>query len=200
MAACDKVLNTTELLEHIITFLPPRQILKVGRVCKSWKALIDDSTQITHARRLKPKALLPAWRNQRELAEPLYDVGAHIRIHPGLNPLSLGRDPYWPTGADESLPMKCLSFGVSGTREERAEANEPGAHEYLTSPPVQALYIKIMYWGMWHEIHGDYMLLENINGLRGRDLQDLDAKITMQTQGYHVWRKIEGWFDEALEE
>lgn len=104
-----------------------------------------------------------------------------------------------PEESEETDPMKGHSFKLVGTREERAGAGEPDAHEYLTSPPVQALLVKISYWDVQHQIHAGYTLLENGKGLCGRDLHDLDAKITRQTEGYHSWRMIEGWCSEEME-
>lgn len=38
-----KVLDTAELLEHILSFLPLKKLVGKQRVCKSWKALIETS-------------------------------------------------------------------------------------------------------------------------------------------------------------
>ena len=39
----EQVLNTTELLEHIISFLPMPQVLGKARVARNWKAVIGES-------------------------------------------------------------------------------------------------------------------------------------------------------------
>jgi hypothetical protein len=42
-SATETVLNTTELLEHILSFLPMIQILGKTRVSRNWKAVVDGS-------------------------------------------------------------------------------------------------------------------------------------------------------------
>lgn len=49
MAACEATLNTCEILEHIIAFLPHDSILRAERVCKTWKTLVESSTKIAQA-------------------------------------------------------------------------------------------------------------------------------------------------------
>jgi hypothetical protein len=43
LTAAEQVLNTTELLEHILSFLPMPKVLGKSRVSRNWKAVIDDS-------------------------------------------------------------------------------------------------------------------------------------------------------------
>lgn len=45
-SACRDVLGTTELLEHIISFLPMRKIFEVQRVAKQWRNVIGTSPTI----------------------------------------------------------------------------------------------------------------------------------------------------------
>jgi hypothetical protein len=46
IAAAEQVLNTTELLEHILFFLPMPQVLGKSRVSRDWKAVIDESPDL----------------------------------------------------------------------------------------------------------------------------------------------------------
>lgn len=82
MAARDAVLNTCELLEHIISYLPPHQIAPASRVCKTWKTLIDDSAKISRAR----CCLVPIRESPRGPGRPytVYARDSDILFHVGL--------------------------------------------------------------------------------------------------------------------
>ncbi|KAK3717979.1 hypothetical protein LTR37_005405 [Vermiconidia calcicola] len=54
MAASVRVLDTVELLEHILYKLPMRDLLLAQRVCKQWQAVIKDSKKLQRALFFEP--------------------------------------------------------------------------------------------------------------------------------------------------
>jgi hypothetical protein len=44
--ACDTAMNTTELLEHVLSHLPPKTILQTQRVSKYWRGVIATSPEL----------------------------------------------------------------------------------------------------------------------------------------------------------
>ncbi len=90
--AAAAALGTYELLEHILTFLPPRSIETAKRVCKAWKHIIKSSKRVQKAAVLLP--MVPSnkfLRFQRErlpgnASLPRYDAprATSIRLHPDL--------------------------------------------------------------------------------------------------------------------
>lgn len=81
----NKVFETTELLEHILTFIPTRQILLLQRTCSKWNTLIRESPTLRLHRFVEPQWQLPG--SQFELL-PLALPGLTIRRGP---PVHLGQ-------------------------------------------------------------------------------------------------------------
>lgn len=135
MAACDKALNITETLEHILSFLPPRQVLKAERVCKGWKEVIERSTQITRLHKVKAIRTLQS-PHVNETA-PVFPIGTDIRINPALAHLS----PI--VKYDRPHRMKLLYYCFKTEPGPLAAHRKLSAHDYLTSPPVCSLGIWI---------------------------------------------------------
>ena len=54
-SACQDVLGTTELLEHIISFLPMKMIFTIQSVTKQWRDVIATSPSIEEKIFLRPK-------------------------------------------------------------------------------------------------------------------------------------------------
>jgi hypothetical protein len=61
MSACNQVLNTTELLEGILVFLPLPDLLRCQAVTQQWKAVIANSLPIQQKLFLKPIKAETAW-------------------------------------------------------------------------------------------------------------------------------------------
>ncbi|KAM3414257.1 hypothetical protein BST61_g10912 [Cercospora zeina] len=57
--ACHNLLNTTELLENILSQLPIKDLLFAQRVCKTWKNCIDHSTTLQRGLFFAPTDLEP---------------------------------------------------------------------------------------------------------------------------------------------
>ena len=55
--ACDRALQTTELLELMLLHLPPKQVLLAQRVCLHWKNTISGSVKLQQALYFRPLQL-----------------------------------------------------------------------------------------------------------------------------------------------
>lgn len=80
-----EVFETTELLEHVLTFIPTRQILLLQRTCQKWNTLIRESPTLRLHRFVEPQWQLPG--SQFELL-PLALPGLTVR---GGSPVHLGQ-------------------------------------------------------------------------------------------------------------
>lgn len=54
MAACERVLNTYELLESVLAELSPYELGTATQVCKTWQTMISESTRIADITPLVP--------------------------------------------------------------------------------------------------------------------------------------------------
>ena len=55
-----KAVNTIEILEHVCTFLPSRQVLSLRLVNKKWRSLVYDSPQLSLHLFVEPRWSHPA--------------------------------------------------------------------------------------------------------------------------------------------
>lgn len=194
MAACNKVFSTYELLEHIITFLPPRHVLKVERVCKTWKAVIEDSIRIAHARCVTPSQLLPAWI---DCPDPLYAVGTDLRFNPTFT-TRVWDDPYFSKA--EQMPLQNQFFMV--TAHGLAQSTKQCSNDYLTGPPISSISITVFFApsGEIPQSRLARVLLESAEGLRMRDMEAVAAEATANTGGGQPWSEIDGLCIEAFDD
>jgi hypothetical protein len=79
MAAAQAALETPELLEIIITFVPAHQIHSLKSVSKYWNELIKSSQPIRKARCAKPVR----WSSKEDV--PTYGPNRKIELHPQIN-------------------------------------------------------------------------------------------------------------------
>lgn len=64
-------LTTTEILENVLSFLPPKNIFSVQRVCRQWKDVIDSSPAIQEKMFLRLQNKAPeTWRLTEENDQP----------------------------------------------------------------------------------------------------------------------------------
>lgn len=168
MAACDKALGICEILEHIIYFLPPRKILTVEPVSKTWKALIDNSKKITRARCLAPldSASIGSSTN------PVYETGADVRFHPLLQQTdTLSVYP-------NREPVLLHEYGCFVTNNSGLERfPDVDRSTYLTSPPMTSLWVAMRF--ETHSVDRPYACKQQVlraeRGLRFADLLDAAA-------------------------
>lgn len=89
-SAVQAVINTTELLEQIISHLPMRQIAATQRVARNWKEIIDGSPTIQALLWLRPAksgVLSPAHRIESPQASCMpHEVVYHRKVR--LNPFT----------------------------------------------------------------------------------------------------------------
>lgn len=196
MAARDAVLNTCELLEHIISYLPPHQIAPASRVCKTWKTLIDDSAKISRAR----CCLVPIRESPRGPGRPytVYARDSDILFHVGLGGEDKCRfsERANGDGPGRLTLLERRKFGFEITREsnylERLDAGE-----FLTSPPVQSLHVGLGF--CTPELGGATWDREvrAVGGVRVGDLLTVAAEVTEQMQRMEDWgavKSVAGWY------
>ena len=110
-SACQDVLGTTELLEHIISFLPMRKIFTVQQVSKQWRDIIATSPSIEEKMYLRLKTTpketcdprLMGWpyRALQRLGRPVPSTFTLVSLNPELR-------------HDEACTMRC--FGLTCAR------------------------------------------------------------------------------------
>lgn len=173
-AARDKALGIYEILEHIISFLPPRKILTVERVSRTWKALIDDSKKITRARCLVPldSASIGSSTN------PIYETGVGVRFHPLL------RQTDTLSVYHNHEPVLLYEHGCSVFRNYSLRRFlDADRSTYLTSPPMTSLCVDIQF-----ESDAGYACKEQMlsaeRGLRFADLLEAAARALSKADGW----------------
>jgi hypothetical protein len=95
-SACRKVFDTTELLEHIISFLPMKKIFTIQRVSKQWRAVIATSPsieekmflrlKITPKETCEPSALGWSHNGLWRLQRPPPSLLTLVSLNPELRP------------------------------------------------------------------------------------------------------------------
>jgi hypothetical protein len=82
--AVAKVLETTELLEHVLTFLPTSQILSLQQLNKTWHSLITSSPRLRLHQFVKPQWRRPSLDSQLlPLAIPGLEIRRGSAVHMG---------------------------------------------------------------------------------------------------------------------
>lgn len=129
MAATAAVLDTCELLEHIISFLPARNIGRVQRVPMTWQELIRTSKVIQRVRVLRPcNEANCFWDPSRwEYVEPTYTTDTSLIFHPAVASSLDG--PCNKNGVCQNL----LMFDIPPRDSERHDHNRD---MMLTTPPI----------------------------------------------------------------
>ena len=79
MTSARAVLETWELLEIIITYVPAHQIHGLKPVSKYWNQLIESSHPIRMARCVRPTR----WSSKEDV--PTYGPGYKIELHPQIH-------------------------------------------------------------------------------------------------------------------
>lgn len=123
MAAAQAVLETWELLEMIISYVPVHQIQSLKATSKHWNHLIKNSNPIRRARCVTPVR----WSSKGDV--PTYDSGYTIELHPKIKYMIAARD-----GNGEGT--LCKRFNVDRYS---AAILKPHRGEYATSPRCWAL-------------------------------------------------------------
>ena len=123
MAATQAVFDTLELLENIITFVPPKKIQTLERVSKYWRQLINTSPRIRRLRCLKPAFYATD-------GQPIYYPGPCITIHPSLG-------YRFDRTSREAIHRKFDICERSAKRLSRLRG------DYATFPRCQAMLIKL---------------------------------------------------------
>jgi len=95
-SACHKVLETTELLEHIISFLPMKKIFTIQRVSKQWRDVIATSPsieekmflrlKITPKETCEPSALGWSTNGLQRVRRPPPSLLTLVSLNPELRP------------------------------------------------------------------------------------------------------------------
>lgn len=193
MAACGKVLNTYELFEHIITFLPPRQILTVERVSKTWKAVIEDSARIAHTRNIASSRMLPHFDGTEY---PIYAIGTDLRINPLVHE-RLSYIFYRELKRGEPILLKDHTLDVESPNP--ITCKKAVRDSFLTSPPVRVLNVVATFDDRNGGRDSFCVKLESPTGLRVRDLELLKAEATNRVGVFGAWRRVRAVCLEELE-
>lgn len=153
LGPAQQVLNTTELLENILSFLPMPHVLGKSRVSRKWKAVIDNSPALQDKLFLRykdsqaevlrcdhlfttPIELNPllGWENQAKLHVTHEIVVAHPKpFHPSLAGLKV------VLGKFNTAYIR-HRFGQSWQRE---QYDSSWCKMYLTKPPVTDIVIHV---------------------------------------------------------
>jgi hypothetical protein len=153
LGPAQQVLNTTELLENILSFLPMPHVLGKSRVTRKWKAVIDNSPALQDKLFLRykdsqaevlrcdhlfttPIELNPllGWENQAKLHVTHEIVVAHPKpFHPSLAGLKV------VLGKFNTAYIR-HRFGQSWQRE---QYDSSWCKMYLTKPPVTDIVIHV---------------------------------------------------------
>lgn len=129
MAATAAVLDTCELLEHIISFLPAGDIGKVQRVSNTWQELIQSSKIIQRVRVLRPcnEANLD-WNPSRWInIEETYITETPIIFHPAVSGFHPKRIYY--KGIRQTTVTVYITVGDS-------QRHDHDGDRMLTNPPI----------------------------------------------------------------
>lgn len=183
--ACNKVFGIYELLEHIITFLPPRQILTAERVSKTWQAVINDSTRIAHARSIAPTRMLPQGNGPEY---PLYAIGIDLSINPAFTPRS-SCTFYHELNRGETIRFKGHTLVVEFPN--TLLCKKAGLDQFLTSPPVRVLDVVVTFNARKKKPDVLKVKLESSTGLRVRDLEAvMKRKATNRAGVFDSWGSV----------
>ena len=143
MAAANAALNTCELLENIISYLPCVQITRVTRVCQTWKKVILESQRLHHLRVLSPKLDYPKvdWR-----VSELYDltsVDCGLKTNNSLGTEEHAWNKTWQRVGEEAHHLSGCDHEVVLPKDiENLRSDQIAA--FATFPPCQA--VNIMVW------------------------------------------------------
>lgn len=160
MAACEKTLETYELLENILANLDPLTIQTAKRVSKSWQALILRSKTIQYAMVLR-STLCPPNQVVFSHSTPYYDFDIPIKLHPALS--------------TKSEQIGDMAFQV-GSLESRKLTS------HLTYPPTAAIGLFISGY-----LHNVYCIVYSPQGVRFQDVRDVQKMVRAQLGG--AWSK-----------
>ena len=150
MAATQAVFDTLELLENIITFVPPKKIQTLERVSKYWRQLINTSPRIRRLRCLKPAFYATD-------GQPIYYPGPCIIVHPSLG-------YRFDRTSREAIHRKFDICERSAKRLGRLRG------DYATFPRCQTMLIKLNLYPL--DLHQDCVLCVK-EGIRIGDMLDV---------------------------
>ena len=134
MSAVTQVLDTYELLEPVITLLPPKQMFTVQAVSESWHSIITRSSKIQRLmfrlpRRLPLTPVVSGSRLSNVRMVSQYDEELEFNCLTG----GLMRDEVWPSETEPSLCITVLVF----EKKEQLKGVKPQASDdlFFTQPP-----------------------------------------------------------------
>lgn len=170
--AANAVLDTYELLEHIITYLHPFDIARCLRVTKAWYTVVKRSARIRRARVLAPI-------QKFSHVTPTYNYASGVRFHSSLE--------------EPNTNMRyCCSFSLDFDYQKiRIEKIKKFIHEqellavkrhFATRPPCEALNIRFDQFDTTVYVKG---------GVRIGDI--LDVALALMRQKHHrdgLWIRL----------
>lgn len=131
MGAVTAALDTHELLETIITYLPSRDVPRAQRVCKTWQQLIQGSIRIKEVRPLRPhpKNTFLQRNGEHFTCQLRYSSEAGVSLHPALG----GSVDSYATRLDPEIWEVLLDIGPGALRAlEDTDA-------FVAEPPITRL-------------------------------------------------------------
>lgn len=181
MSAASAVLGTTELLEAILLYLPPRDTLLGQLVCRKWRNVISTSSRLQQKLFFKVSPSTPVHYQHinsiPRLRSPPPDYRwrrwERLEDHP----------PRWSTGNGEATkvaanPFLDLVFDVSSIETVRVRG-EPRAGSWedmhVSSPPSSVIKVVFAIHGAKGQTRrmGEDRIVQDRTGIRMRDVFDM---------------------------
>lgn len=180
--AAEKVASVYELLENILCYLPPEDVLFAQRVCRNWKDLIHQSAALQQTLFLKAEPVTMLWRKDAAGKTQLVNLHGNenlidseedtaVRINTLLFPPLEFRSP-----EGSCLCVFCRpQHLILDTLDLGAEWMEPSnvysaQHMFLTQPPATEIYARA------YNMTGEEVVEKDIcrcDGVTVRDLIEL---------------------------